>query len=246
MKEVINKYKWWVIGAVVALIVLFSARSCNSKKADQIHGENKILKEQVQILKDGLVATEKARFRQKDSIRLENAKAEARIKELKKSAEKSENKVKELQALNTKKKTEIKNLSLQGVAEELNTVYGGKNATATSNSIDIKSSLPYQILETVSDANTASEVIKEKDNQLTIKDSVIVSKDKQIKNSSVLLFSAEKSLNSYKEVNQLQTNLNKNLELENDKLRTKSWWNKVLIPVGIAAGIFAGYQLGSK
>ncbi len=246
MNEIVNKYKNYLLIGVVILSVFFAAKSCNASKVDQLNGENKVLKKQVEVMKDGARVEETNRLKQKDSIRLENIKKEAKIKALAEIATKSENKVRELQASNTEKKKVIKNLSLAGVAQELNTVYNRQEATATSNSVDIKGSMPYLILETVADANTASQIIKEKDVQIGAKDSVITVKNDQMKGLSLNLFSAEKSLDSYKELSQLQTDLNKNLEKENSKLRTKNWFEKALIPVAAVAGFWIGAKTIKK
>ena len=193
--EQIMKFKWWII-AGIAVFILFSAKSCVNNQVNQTRGENKILKETVKTAQDGVKVAKEERLRLKDSIRTENAKKEQKIKELSNKVASSEGKVRDLQANNAKTKKEIKNLSLVGVAKELNDSYGGNNATAKENSIDIKNSMPYQILETVSDASTCSEIVKEKDIQLVAKDSVITVKDSQLKDSSTLLFSAEKEINN--------------------------------------------------
>ena len=157
---------------------------------NQIRGENKILKEQVKIAQDGVRTAKEERLRLKDSIRFENAKKEQKIKELSNKIASSEGKVRHLQANNAKTKKEIKNLNLVGVARELNNTYGGNNATAKEKSVDVAGNLPYQILETVADANTCADVVKEKDAQLNAKDSMLVVKDSQLKDSSTLLFSS--------------------------------------------------------
>lgn len=243
MKEILNIYKWWVIG-IVFLLIFLSAKSCTDKKADVLSGENKILKQQTEILKDGLVVAERIRLKQKDSIRLEDIKRQEEQNILEQKVIVSQDKVKQLEKNNVIAKEKIKNLTLVSVAKELNTIYGGNNAVATSNSIDARGSLPYQLLETVSDANTSSEVIKEKNIQLNSKDSLIISKNEDNKALSLNLFSAENNLNTYKQLSQLQTDLNKNLEKENDKLKNKSWWNKMLIPIGAVAGYVIGAKIG--
>lgn len=247
MLEIVNKYKWKIITVlIIAFIIFFSAKSCNSTQTDKLAGENKILKQQTEILKDGLNTAEKNRLKQKDSIRIENIKREQQQKALEEKALASENRVKKLEAENIKTKKEMKNLSLAGVADEINKNYNTKDATATSNSVDIKGSTPYLILETIADANTSQDIIKEKDIQISSKDS-LNSSLKEDKRALVLnLFSAEKNLNSSRELNQLQTNLNNNLEKENNKLKTKSWFNKMLVPIGIGVGIFTGYKLGNR
>lgn len=243
VKEFLVKYRVGIVVIVVICLTLFfMAKSCNRQQLDELHGKNEALKEQVKKAQDGTAVIEKDRIRLRDSIKLEDIKKEERIKSLTQIAEKSKNKVKELEQQNSEAKKKIRNMNLVEVANTLNSNYGSKDATATSNSVDIKGSMPYLVLETISDANTAQDIIKEKDAQISAKDSVIVVKDEQLKSSSVLLFSAEKSLNSYKEVSQLQSKLTESLEKENRKIRRQNTFNKILIPLAGAAGIFIGVK----
>lgn len=240
--EQINKFKWWIIAGII-IVILFCVDSCVGKQIDQLHGENKILKEQITQAKDGLKVSKQERLRLKDSIRAENAKKEQKIKEQDKVIAESKDRIAILERKTSKAKEIAKNKSYEAVADTLNVIYGGKNAVATANSVDMKSSLPNQILETIIDANECSEIVKEKDIQLVAKDSVIGIKDGQLKDSALNLFSAEKEIKKHEELDKLQTDLNKNLEKENKKLRTKSWINKILIPVGVTIGAFVGYSV---
>lgn len=240
--EQINKYKWWIV-AGIAVFILFSAKSCTQRQIDQIRGENKILKEQVTQAKDGLKIANIERLRLKDSIRVENVKKEQKIKEQAKIITESKGRIAILERNTSKAKQIAKNKSYEAVADTLNVIYGGKNAVATSNSVDMKGGLPNQILETVIESNSCQDIIKEKDIQLVAKDSVITVKDNQLKDSSVLLFSAEKEIKKHEELDKIQTDFSKNLEKENKKLRTKSFLNKILIPVGVAVGAFVGYSV---
>lgn len=243
VKEFLIKNKTSIIiGIIFLLIIFFTLKSCNRQVLDELHGKNETLKEQVKKAQDGTAVIEKERIRLKDSIRVEDIKRKEEQKQLKEKALLSEDRVKKLEEENKKAKSKIKNLSLIQVAEELNNNYGTKDATATYNSVDIKGSTPYLILETISDANSAQEVIKEKDVQLSVKDSLNSSLEEDKKALSLNLFSAEKSLNSYKEVSQLQSELTKSLEKENRKIRRQNTFNKILIPIAGAVGVFIGVK----
>lgn len=245
MKEIVDKYKF-IFFLVFCAILFFSTKSCVNRQANELRGKNEQLKDQVEKLQDGVKVSEQNRLRLKDSIKSEDIKKEQKLKKLSEKVNSSENKVKELQITAQKDKKKIKNMSLVAVADTLNVIYGGKNAVANENSIDIKGSLPYQVLETVVDANVAQDIIKEKDLQLTSKDSVILIKDSQLKNSSILLTSTESSLNSHKELNRLQSDLNKSLEKENSKIRAKNTLNKILIPVAVTVGVLIGNKVAKN
>jgi len=234
-KSTINKYKSQLIVGV-CIIALLSLLNCNNNKYQQLRGEYEVLKEDYKIKKDDLIIAETSRLRVKDSIRLEDAKKEATIKHLSEVAQKSRDRIKALEALNIDKKKQIKSLTLDGVAKELNENYGGSNATAKEKSIDISGSLPYQVLETIADANTAQDIIKEKNVQLSSKDSIISVKSSQLRDSRVNLFSTEKQIDHHKILEETADKNIKNLENQNKKLRVKSTISKVLIPVAFGLG----------
>jgi hypothetical protein len=242
MKEIINKYKWYAVG-IISLLIFFSAKSCIRTQIDELHGKNKQLEVQIKKLKDGVTTLEARRLRTKDSINSENDKRRKERKELEKKVLASAERIKQLERDNSKTKSKIKNMSLEEKAKELNDTYGSKDATATANSIDIRGSMPNLILETIADADTCSEIVKEKDSQLVIKDSLNSSLSKD-KNALLFnLFSAEKSIKGFKELNQIQEEFNTSLEKENKKIRVKNTLNTILIPVVAVISIYGGYKL---
>lgn len=247
MKEFLIKNKTSIIiGVIFILIIFFAVRSCSDRQLAELRGKNEEKAKIIEKLKDGVRVYEEDRLRLKDSINLENIKKEKTLKEFKQKELASKERIKYLEKDALKEKAVISNMSLNNVASQLNNIYGGNNAKPLENSIDIRGFLPYQLLNTVVDKNLAENTLKEKDMQLGLKDSVILVKDEQLKNSSLNLFSAEKSLNSYKEISELQTELTKSLEKENRKRRRQNTFNKILIPIAGAAGLYTGYKLGSK
>lgn len=244
MKEIINKYKWPALGIVLVLI-FFGVKSCVSNQQKFQAGKNDALKDQVEKLKDGVKTIDKTLQILRDSIKAEDIRKQNQINEFQQKAKDSEKKVIALQESNKKQKELIRNKNLVEVAEALNENYGSKDAVATPNSVDVKPPMTYQILETIADANTAQDIIKEKDVQLAYKDSVVNLKDEQLRDKDISLKVTEKSLDSYKELNVLQTNLNNGLEKENSKLKTKSWLEKALIPVSVGVGFWLGTKIGN-
>jgi hypothetical protein len=242
MVEIVNKYKWTVI-VISVILLFFGVKSCMGKQILIKSVENKIMEVQVKKLQDGVKVIEQDRLRLKDSIKSEDIKKQKQINEFQQKAKESEKKVLALQESNKKQKEVIRNKNLIEVAEALNENYSSNNAVANSNSVDVKPPMTYQILETIADANTAQEIIKEKDKQLTSKDSVVNLKNEQLRDKDISLKASEKSLDAYKELNVLQTNLNNGLERENYKLKTKSWLEKALIPVSIGVGWFIGSKI---
>lgn len=228
---------------IICLLVFFGVKSCVNNQQKFEAGKNQVLKEQVKKLQDGVKVFDNTVIKLKDSIKAEDIRKQNQINEFQQKAKDSEKKVLALQESNKKQKELIRNKNLVEVAEALNENYSSKDAVATFNSVDVKPPMTYQILETIADANTAQDIIKEKDMQLASKDSVVNFKDSQLKNKDISLKATEKSLDSYKELNVLQTNLNNGLEKENSKLKTKSWLEKALIPVSVGIGFWLGTKI---
>lgn len=246
MQEVIQKYKQYITAGLILAVIFFSVRACNNNQLQKTAGENKILKEQVKKEKDAFDIIEAKRLREKDSIYKKIAEKEKEVQKLKDKISQSDFKIAELEVKAGKDKVKIKNMSLQKVADTLNVIYGGKNAVATDKDISVKNQLPNQLVETVVDLNLTKSVITEKDKQLIVYDSIVSAKDKVISGKNMLLDSAEKSLKESKELNNLQTNLNTNLEKENKKLKTRSTLDRILVPISLAAGIFIGVKTAGK
>lgn len=230
MKQFIDKYKYGIL-AIVLVVLFFVARSCENNKYNQQKGENKILEKEVQKAKDGLVIAEQARKKQKDSISTENIRKEQKIKELEEELKNSENKVSDLNKSAQKIREKIKNMSYIKVADSLNVIYKTKNAVADDNGVDLKGDLPNKVLSSVVDANIYYYLSVEKDSQLKSKNDILQVKDQQLIDKSLLLVSAEKSLEESKQLNQVQTDFTDGLKKENKGLRNKNVFNKILIGV---------------
>lgn len=239
MKKILNDYGQLIIAAILVSL-FFLARSCQNDKYNQQKGENQVLKEEIQKVKDGVKVQEENRLREKDSVNSEIQKKDKAIKELKDKLSQSDFKIAGLEVQRDKEKLKVKSLTYAEAAKEYNEIYKTNNAEAVTEGVTLKKNLPNLVLETVADANYCQEIVKEKDKQLTVFDSIVSAKDNVIKNKDILLVSAEKSVKANKELNQLQTNLNNSLEKENKKLRTKNLLDKVLIPVAAVAGFLIG------
>lgn len=247
VKEFLIKNKTSIIiGIIFLIVVFFSVKSYNKQKLDELHGKNEILKEQVKKAQDGTAVIEKDRIRLKDSIRLEDIKKKEQLKNLQEAKTASENKIRFLEEESKKSKSQVKDMNLVQVATALNEVYGGNNATATNNSIDAKGNLPYQILEISIDAKYSKEIINEKGIQLINRDSVILIKNQQLKDFSLNLSSAESALKANRDLAEIQMKLNNGLDKENRKLRNKDLFNKILIPLAGAVGVFVGVKTSGK
>lgn len=238
MKEIFNRYKY-ILAVIFIVLLFFTAKSCENNKFNQLKGENKILKEQVEKAKDGTKVAESENSRLKDSIKKETAEKEAKIKDLQEKLIKSQNTITQLQISAEKTKEKVKNMTYKAVADTLNKIYKTDNAVADSSGVTLKGNLPNLVLSSVVDAETYKYLYAEKDNQLKVKDDILLIKDSQLKDSSILLISAEKKAETYKELSEIQSEFIKNLEKENKSLKRKSIFDKLII--GTAAG-FLIYQ----
>ncbi len=243
MREIINKYKYPIL-AIIIIILFLSVKSYVNKHQLILQGENKVLKEQVQTLKDGVEISEQNRRREKDSITKVFDKKQKEIEDLSKKVLQSEKKIAYLTNKNIKNKERIAKLTHKESAKEFNDIYNTNNAKATYTGVELQKDLPNLVLETISDANYCQEVVAEKDNQIEAKNEQLKLKDEQIEEQSILLNSAEKEIEQRKLLENAQNNLIDTQQKENNKLKTNKWLdNYILKPLIFVGGVYLGTQI---
>lgn len=234
-----KQHRIWIALAIGVIFVYF-LRTCSNNSLQRTKGKNEALKETIEKVKDGTEVNELKRLRERDSIIKEISIKEKQIKQLKDKISESDFKIADLKVQLSKDKLKIKDMNLSRVADTLNSFYGGKNAIASESDISIKSTLPNQIVETYVENEFNKKVVKEKDKQLVVFDSIVGAKNKIIDSKNILLVSSEKSIEQHKEVNRVQEEFNKGIEKENRKIKIKSVFSQIL---AVGAGVITGFLI---
>lgn len=230
-----------IIGAfiVISLIVF----KCSNDRAKELKGEYNILKEQYEKKKKEMVLLEENRKKEADSLTKENQK-------LKEQRDKANQKIEVLLADIDRRKKQgdkdrdrIAKLEHIEVANELNNIYNTKNAVATTESVNLKNDLGNKVLQTVYDEKECQDISLIKDNVIKEKDTVISTLNGEIKNKDILLTSANKSIEGFKDLNEQASDNIKNLEKQIKKKNTSNFILKYIV---VPSAVIGGFLLGSQ
>ena len=164
-----------------------------------------------------------------DSLKQTVLKSEQTITSLETEIEKRKQQAK-------KDKERIKNLNLIEVANELNTIYNTTDAIASDVSVNLNGSLPNRVLETIYEADECQDVLVLKDSVIFEKDIIIGAKDGEIKNLSLMFFSAEKEIEEREKYQKIAEDNIKNLQRKNKN-------SKYYIIGSFVGGVILGTQL---
>lgn len=242
IKKTLTQYKREIIIAVLAILLL-SVWTCSNNRQKTLQGEYNILKEQYQTQKDGVKVIEESRRKEKDSINKENKKLQEETIQSEKRVAQLEDNIQSLRKQTQKQKEQLKNMSYVQLAQEINKEFNSNEASATNNSVDLKGDLPGLVLEIVYDANECQAIVTDKDKQLKEKDSQIDNTKRELKNTSVLLFSAEKEIKAKDLLQQTADKNINNLEKQVKNLKVKNFITTYVIT---PLAVFAGFKIGQK
>ena len=221
-----------LISLGVIIIFALLVDRCTSKQQNNLEGESKQLEKQIKELEKELDGVKVRNNFLQDSIKQETAKKDKVIALLRKDNKKLELRIK------TKKKLP-KNTSYEDVAEFQNKRFNVKSASVVENSVVLKDSLPFKIMEEQincdEDLSAYKELVYNKDREIGVVNSKL--------GDSNLLLSAEQT-----EKNKLQELADKQAEqigtkdktIKKLKTRNTVGW----ITVGLAGTL--GFLLGGS
>lgn len=237
MKEVLAS-KWFTYAVIGGLVILLLAiKSCGNSQISELRGKNELLQEQVDKAKVNITLAEAQREQRRDSTNNENLKRDSIILSLKSKVSFSEQKVKTVTTEWNAYKASQKTKTTEENAAEIESIFGNNSISIIGESLQISNTMPSKILETYYDMEYYRKINGYKDMQLLTKDSIYNTVYVQLTSTKQLLFEAEKSIDSYKELSLIQEEFSKSLTKENKKLTNK---NKYLFPAGVVLGILTG------
>ena len=134
-------------------------------------------------------------------------------------------------------------MDLVQVAQEINEIYQTNEATATDTSVDLRGNLSSRVLQTVYDADECQDIMADKDAIIAQSQVKIGVAEKENRNLSVMLTSAEEQIGKEKGLRELGEENTKNLEKQLRKVKTNSTLKTVFIVVSAGAGFYLGTQI---
>lgn len=225
-----ERFKEILISISVIIIFALLVDRCTAKQQNNLEGESKQLKKQIETLERELDGTKVRNEFLKDSIKQETEKKDKVIAVLRQDNRKLELRIK------TKKKLP-KNTSYEDVAEFQNRRFNVKSASVVENSVVLKDSLPFKIMEEQincdEDIGAYKQLVENKDKEISVVNS-------KLGDSNLLLVAEKNEKNVLQELADKQAEQISTKDKTIKKLKTRNTigW----ITVGVAATL--GFLLG--
>ena len=235
--EKVKQYKYQIIIALLAIafIVFYN---WNNNKFQELQGEYNILEKQYTAQKENIILLEEYRKKEKDSLTKAISEREAENKKLRLRERTLQDKIDGIKKRPFKVPTDLKT----SVAY-YNTQYKTDENEVVGDKVGLGISTSTAIITDLEEGSKCEEIIPLKDEQILNRDIEIVNLNKDKEDLSVLVLSAEKTIEADKLLQKsAEENIN-NLTKQNKKLKTKSFLNKVLIPVAAVVGGIIGVQI---
>jgi hypothetical protein len=235
--KIMERYKNYIIAGVV-LLTFIIYYYYNSNMHQQLKGEYKVLEKQYTTKKELLNTLEIGRKKEKDSLDTvilareeENQKLILRNKNL-------QDKIDGIKKRPFKVPTDIRTSTAY-----YNKEYRTEENTVVGNKVGLGLITSTAVITDLEEGKKCEEIISLKDEQLKGKDVQITNLEEDKKDLITKITSAEKTIEADKELQKSAEENIKNLEKQNSKLKTKSFLNKILMPVAAIAGALIGIQI---
>lgn len=235
--EKIKQYKYQIIIAslFIAFMIFYNH---NNNKLQELQGEYNILEKQFTAQKENVKLLEEYRKKEKDSLSKAITFREEENKKLRLREKSLQDKIDGIKKRPFKVPTD-----LTSSVAYYNTEYKTDENVVVDNKVGLGLTTSTAVITDLENGEKCEEIIPLKDEQLKDKAREIVNLNKDKEDLSVLVSSAEKTIEADKELQKSAEENIKNLEEQNKKLKTKSFLNKVLIPVSLVVGGIIGVQV---
>ena len=235
--KVMEKYKNYIIAGVV-LLTFIIYYYYNSNMHQQLKGEYKVLEKQYTTKKELLNTLEIGRKKEKDSLDTVILAREGENQKLRLHNKNLQDKIDGIKKRPFKVPTDIKTSTAY-----YNKEYKTEENIVVENKVGLGLITSTAVITDLEEGKKCEEIIPLKDEQLKDKDVQITNLEEDKKDLITKIGSAEKTIEVDKELQKLAKENIKNLEKQNSKLKTKSFLNKVLIPVVAVVGALIGIQI---
>lgn len=235
--EKLKSYKYQIIAALL-VIVFIIFYNWNINKLQELSGEYNILKKHYKAQKENVALLEEFRKKEKDSLIKDISAREAENKKLEDDNKNLQDKIDGIKKRPFKVPTD-----LTSSVAYYNAEYKTSENKVLEDKVGLGLSTSTAVIADLQEGFKYKEIIPLKDEQLKNKDVEIGNLNKDKKDLSVLVSSAEKQIEENKKLQISAEESINNLSKQNKKLKTKSALNKVLIPVSLVVGGFIGTQI---
>lgn len=233
----LKQYTSYIILAVA--VILFAVwYNYTNNSYQRLQGEYSVLKAQYEAQKENVKLLDDFRKKEKDSLTTAITLREEENKKLRLRERTLQDKIDGIKKRPVKLPTNLKT----SVAY-YNTEYKTSENMVVEDKIGLGLETSGKVIEDIENGKKCEEIIPLKDEQLKNKDLEIVNLNKDKEDLSVLVVSAEKQIEAGKVLQKSADENINNLTKQNKKLKTKSFLNKVLVPVALVVGGIIGVQI---
>lgn len=234
-----NKRLISIIVAIILLVgVLFFVISKVNKKYQYLKGEMNIYKELYENQKNLVKNLEEDRLKQKDSLLVVIDMKISEIENLEKNNKSLEERISDI-----KKKPIIIAETTENLVAYFNQRYETNENKVLENKVALTNTTAGKVNYELEEKDHQEDIMSLKDKQLVIKDTIIDNLKYNNFALNTIVISAEKEIEERKKLEEIASKNIENLNSQVKQLKKRSTLQKILIPVGIVAGGFLGYQI---
>lgn len=230
--------KTLIVLAIIFLIALFSIKSHEDKKYQQLTGKYELLQKQYAIKEERVQKLEEDRKKERDSLNILIKNREIENQKLIISNVNLEKRIKQLETKKILIPTDA-----PGLSEYFNDRYATEENKPIENKIGLGLNTAYNVSYELEEKDIFSEVIVLKNSQINNKDTLIFNLEKNTEDLTKMFLTAEQELIERKK---LQNIANENIEVLGKQIKSlnkNKKLNRILIPAAALVGGFVGYQI---
>lgn len=231
-----------LISAIVAIVLLvgllFFMISGTIKKYQYFKGEMNVYKELYEKQKTLVDSLNERRVKQKDSLLVIIDKKVSEIENLEKNNKSLEERISDI-----KKKPIIIAETTENLVAYFNQRYETNENKVLENKVALTNTTAGKVNYELEEKDHQEDIMVLKNEQLVVKDIIIDNLKHNNSALNIIVASAEKEIEERKKLEEISSKNIENLNGQVKQLRKRSTLQKILIPVGIVAGGFLGYQI---
>lgn len=234
-----NKKLISTIVAIVLLVgLLFFMISGTVKKYQFFKGEMNVYKELYEKQKNLVDSLDANRLKQKDSLLIIIDRKVVEIENLEKNNKSLEERISDI-----KKKPIIIAETTENLVAYFNQRYETNENKVLENNVALTNTTAGKVNYELEEKDHQEEIMILKDEQLVVKNTIIDNLKHNNLALNTIVTTAEEEIEARKRLEEISSKNIENLNGQVKQLRKRSTLQKILIPVGIVAGGFLGYQI---
>lgn len=227
-----------IVAIILSVGILFFVISRVNEKIQYLKGEMNIYKELYENQKNLVNNLEKERLKQKDSLLIVIDMKISEIENLEKNNKSLEERISDI-----KKRPIIIAETTENLVAYFNQRYETNENIVLENKVALTNLTAGKVNFELEEKDHQEDIMFLKDEQLEVKNTIIDNLKHNNFALNTIVISAEKEIEERKKLEEIASKNIENLNSQVKQLKKRSTLQKILVPVGIVAGGFLGYQI---